>query len=314
MTEHADYRNEAEDYAARCPEEPATGDDITGAEGALVISIPAAKYPAGKTATAKDADLSAGNIKDGVDIFGIEGTHAPLTGNDITGEEGSPVIAIPAANYPAGKTATAQDADLTPGNIKKDVVLFGVTGTLEGANIYTGTFYPLSVNDDGTISSGALVKGTLWLSMGKDTGGNPRHFYVRFPYVPIPTGATITGAYAKLTSYENQAVTVCNSNCYFNAADNPPDPFDAAAFEALALTDPISWPTIPAWADGDINNTPTLTTILQAIIDRGGWDAGNAIMLVVRDNGSDTAARRSSSGFYYSAASERAELHVTWTE
>ena len=74
MSEHADYRSEAEDYAARCPAEPATGDDIIGAEGALVISIPAAKYPAGKTATARDADLTAGNIKDGVDIFGVEGS------------------------------------------------------------------------------------------------------------------------------------------------------------------------------------------------------------------------------------------------
>jgi len=314
MTDRENYNGESEDYAVRGGETPITGDDIIGAEGALVISIPDARYPAGKTATAQDADLTAGNIKDGVNIFGIEGTHAPLTGNDITGEEGSPVIAIPAANYPAGKTATAQDADLTAGNIKKDVVIFGVTGTLEAETIYTGTFVPLSVTDDGTISSGNLVKGTLWLSMGKDTGGSPRHFYVRFPYVPIPAGATITGAYVKLTSYENQAVTVCNSNCYFNAADNPPDPFDAAAFEALALTDPVSWPAIPAWANDDINNTPTLTTILQAIIDRGGWDAGNAIMLVVRDNGSDTAARRSSSGFFYSAASERAELHVTWTE
>ena len=130
MSEHADYRSEAEDYAARCPAEPATGDDIIGAEGALVISIPAAKYPAGKTATAKDADLTPGNIKAGVDIFGIEGIHAPLTGNDIIGAEGALVISIPAGNYPAGKTATAKDADLTPGNIAAGIDIFGVEGTL----------------------------------------------------------------------------------------------------------------------------------------------------------------------------------------
>ena len=131
MTETEDYAGETEGYAIPAGETPFTGEDITGEEGALVMSIPAANYPAGKTATAKDADLTAGNIKSGVDIFGVEGSHAPLTGNNITGAEGALVISIPAANYPAGKTATARDADLTAGNIKKDVTIFEVTGSLE---------------------------------------------------------------------------------------------------------------------------------------------------------------------------------------
>ena len=130
MSETADYIEESEDYAIRGGETPYTGEDVIGEEGELVISIPSARYPAGKTATAKDADLTAGNIKNGVDVFGVEGTHAPLTGDDITGEEGELVITIPAENYPAGKTATAKDADLTAGNIAAGVVIFGVTGTL----------------------------------------------------------------------------------------------------------------------------------------------------------------------------------------
>ncbi len=74
MTESADYNAESEDYKVRGGETPITGEDVTGEEGALVISIPAANYPAGKTATAQDADLTAGNIKDGVNIFGVTGT------------------------------------------------------------------------------------------------------------------------------------------------------------------------------------------------------------------------------------------------
>ena len=130
MSDTEDYNAESEDYAIRGGETPFTGDDIIGAEGALVISIPEARYPAGKTATARDADLTAGNIKDGVDVFGVAGSHAPLVGDDILGEEGELVISIPAANYPAGKTATAKDADLTPGNIAAGVDIFGVEGTL----------------------------------------------------------------------------------------------------------------------------------------------------------------------------------------
>jgi len=314
MTETGDYIEESEDYAERGGETPETGLDILGDEGALVMAIPATNYPAGKTATARDADLTAGNIKDGVTIFGKLGTHAPEDGDNILGDEGALVMAIPATNYPAGKTATARDADLTAGNIKNGVTIFGVTGTLEGTDQYIGTFYPLSLSDDGVITSGSLVLGTLWLCMGKDTGGNPRHFFVRFPYVPIAAGSTITEAYTKLTVYDTQAVAVCNANCYFNDADNPPNPANAAAFEGLDLTDPVAWSAIPAWADGDIKNTPDLKDILQDVIDRDGWAAGNALMLVVRDNGSNTAARRAGSGFMHSNANERAELHVTWTE
>ena len=84
----------------------------------------------GKTATARDPDLTAANIKNGVNIFGVPGTHAPLTGDNVTGAEGALEMSIPAANYPAGKKATAQDADLLAANIAVGVTIFGVTGSL----------------------------------------------------------------------------------------------------------------------------------------------------------------------------------------
>ena len=74
MSESVDYNAESEDYKIRGGETPITGDDIIGAEGALEMSIPAVRYPAGKTATARDADLTAGNIAAGVTIFGTLGT------------------------------------------------------------------------------------------------------------------------------------------------------------------------------------------------------------------------------------------------
>ena len=49
------------------------------------------------------------------------------------GADGVSVISIPAGRYDAGKTCTAVDANLVESNIKKDVVLFGVTGALEAA-------------------------------------------------------------------------------------------------------------------------------------------------------------------------------------
>ena len=53
--------------------EAASMDSFEGADGLAVIPVPAGRYAAGKTCTAVDADLVAGNIKSGVSIFGVAG-------------------------------------------------------------------------------------------------------------------------------------------------------------------------------------------------------------------------------------------------
>lgn len=50
------------------------GDDILGDDGSLAIAIPAARYPAGRIAMARDTDLIGSNIKTGVNIFGVDGS------------------------------------------------------------------------------------------------------------------------------------------------------------------------------------------------------------------------------------------------
>lgn len=59
-----------------------------------------------------------------------KGTIEEVEQNSFTGAEGSLSFAVPAGWYGSGKTATAQDSDLVAANIKKDVVVFGVTGSL----------------------------------------------------------------------------------------------------------------------------------------------------------------------------------------
>jgi len=132
MTETEDFSGESVDFEKASGSTPETGEDISGDEGELEIEIPAANYGAGMIATAQDADLVAANIKDGANIFGVVGEYAPEDGDDVTGTDGQLAISIPAANYPAGKTATAQDADLVAANIKSGAEIFGVTGTHEG--------------------------------------------------------------------------------------------------------------------------------------------------------------------------------------
>jgi hypothetical protein len=70
-------------------------------------------------------------------------------GDDILGEEGSLLIAIPPANYPSYKHALAWDSNLLEENIKAGETIFGVLGTAAGAPLISIVehVWPLATTD-----------------------------------------------------------------------------------------------------------------------------------------------------------------------
>lgn len=72
-------------------------------------------------------------------------------GDDIVGADGEAEIPIPPARYPAYKTALAWDSNLLQENIRKDVNVFGVIGTLlAGAGEFPslGIYTPENIIDE----------------------------------------------------------------------------------------------------------------------------------------------------------------------
>ncbi len=115
---------------------------------------------------------------------------------------------------------------------------------------------------------------------------------LRFAGVLVPQGVTVTGAYVQFTSTKSQAGATSLS-IVGQASD------DAASFTSHS-TDITSRPrtaasvpwTPDAWASGDAGaaqQTPDLAPILGEIVDRPGWQAGNAVVLMVSGNGVRTA-------------------------
>lgn len=133
------------------------GDDIAGADGALAMPIPDGLYSGSKTATAHDPDLIPGNVRAGIDLFGVSGEsnvvntasgdalaadllggkQAWVDGAEITGSmtnRGARVLlpgtvqqTIP-QGYHDGNGYVEGDADLASGNIRFGVNLFGIAG------------------------------------------------------------------------------------------------------------------------------------------------------------------------------------------
>jgi len=139
------------------------GGNVTGGDGQLTFTIPDGFYTGSKTATAQDADLVAGNIAQGINLFGVDGSAdvatgdatpaGVLTGTTFSSGSGSglsgtmanngAVIITPtvtsqtiATGYHDGSGYVAGDADLVAGNIKAGVGLFGITGTLSSSSTY----------------------------------------------------------------------------------------------------------------------------------------------------------------------------------
>jgi len=129
-------------------------------------AVPAGYYAATNLTTV-DPDLTSANIRAGVTLFGVGGkaevvdtteAGAPAaagqilagrkafvngvavtgtigTGANVTGANGALTIPIPDGMYTGGKSATATDANLVPGNIKYGATIFGVSGAAPPAPV-----------------------------------------------------------------------------------------------------------------------------------------------------------------------------------
>ncbi|GAK55386.1 hypothetical protein U27_02219 [Candidatus Vecturithrix granuli] len=180
------------------PERP----NVTGGNGLLTVSLPDGYY-AGKTATAADTNLTVENIKSGVTLFGVAGTFTSgatataadlLTGktafvngtqiignvpagSNVSGAEGVKTFIIPDGLYAGSKTATANDADLTTGNIRSGVTIFGVAGKTEVVDTTTAT---------PTTAADLLTGKTAFVNGVQITGS-------------VPAGSNVTGANGALS-------------------------------------------------------------------------------------------------------------------
>jgi len=93
-----------------------------------------------KVRVAGDANLVAGNIKSGVSIFGVQGSLSCNLQTKSATPSTSAQQVTPDSGYDGldevniAAVTAAIDANIVAGNIKKDVTILGVQGTLEGAD------------------------------------------------------------------------------------------------------------------------------------------------------------------------------------
>lgn len=145
-----------------------------------------------------------------------------------------------------------------------------------------------------TSSPGRMDITSSDIELMNDGGDGDQFVGLRFPGITIPSGAIITNAYVQFTVDEtdNSSGTVIikaedtDNGKTFSATD-----FDISSRSVMG--DSVVWSSIPDWTTagdaGADQQTPDISTIVQAVIDRAGWSSGNALNLILTGTGERTA-------------------------
>lgn len=156
--------------------------------------------------------------------------------------------------------------------------------------------------DDGYEGGEGISTGTVSAGM---SAGITKYAFLRFLNVTVPQGATIDLATLTLNIVD---VSSPDTTLYGVDADN-----------AAAFADPGNLPSAATWTTASADPDPagtgtkvvTITTIVQEIVDRGGWASGNAMAFVAAGNSGFFSGWEAED--YEAAGTAEATLDITYT-
>lgn len=132
---------------------------------------------------------------------------------------------------------------------------------------------------------------------------------MRFTNITIPQGSTIISAYLILRGNGAYTGVDCNSKISAEDVDDPATFVnDGSVFDTRYVnhtTAIVNWDNIGTWADNTDYDSVEIKTVIQEIIDRGGWASGNDMVIFWEDfdgrSTTSTAIRKADS---YDGSSE----------
>ena len=138
------------------PEQPDYQEKTTQATAFPVSVTPDVGYDAlTKVTVTAPANLSASNIKSGVNIAGVTGSYAPTLQTKVTTPTAFPTVVNVDSGYDGMTKVTVNaPSNLSSGNIKNGVSIAGVTGTYTGespssqSKSVTPSSFPMTVRPD----------------------------------------------------------------------------------------------------------------------------------------------------------------------
>lgn len=167
--------------------------------------------------------------------------------------------------------------------------------------------------DDGYVASATatLSSNGYYLLVGANTDGSMQHSFMRFPNISIGAGSTINSAVLKVRP-NGGSTSGLQTDIYLNDVDNATAPTTYAGFNALALTSAYTEWDNPS-TSSSYQSSPSITSVVQEVVDRVGWAAGQALQVVWKAV-TGGSYNRYVQIFGYDFGSLYPLLSLTWTE
>lgn len=111
----------------------------------------------------------------------------------------------------------------------------------------------------------------------------------RFTNLQIPQGTDILSAYLEFTAATDDSSS-SNLTLKIQRTDNASSPCSGGrSCEELGdktyYSTTVAWNAVPAFSTGMTYRTPDISSLLQLVVDRSGWNSGNAMLLAITGSG-----------------------------
>ena len=178
-------------------------------------------------------------------------------------------------------------ASVTDGGGAQTSASLQVTVTEPGSGTVVHVRIATGVDDVEESATGTVSRGSSDLELVND--GSNQTVGLRFRAVPIPPGATITRSYVQFQADKTNS-TATSLTVRGEAADNAAG-FTTASANVSSRTrtvssapwSPVAWTTA---GEASVNQrTPSITSIIQEIVNRPGWRSGNSLVIIVTGTG-----------------------------
>jgi len=106
----------------------------------------------------------------------------------------------------------------------------------------------------------------------------------RFPGVNVPQGAEILVAELRLTAHADPGSgSDVYSKVYMEDANDAAQFSTIGDYEGRSLTTKVNWDNIPAWTGLQVYSRNVVAAV-QTVVDRVGWESGNAMVIFWEDH------------------------------
>ena len=161
-------------------------------------------------------------------------------------------------------------------------------------------------------SDGFIYTSSSDLELTDDTDYiGPQVIGIRFTGLNIPQGATIVSSTITFTADEADGSNSEPANLIFKAHDVDNAPAFTTATSNVSSRNTTSnaanWSSVPEWFEGSMYTTPNLTSVIQEVINRGGWSQGNSLAFIITGSGERTAVA------YNSVPSSAPKLEIVYS-